>query len=126
MILAQTTGPALWPSLEHFALAATTAAAIGSLIVALRKKERREISPQPLTIRAVEISAAEPTCLARHVENKERIGKHDRQIENLWNTVREENTKIRGEMTAVFARIERGMGRIEGKIDKANGFDTQL
>ena len=54
---------------------------------------------------------------AADLENAKRLEAMEAQVENLWTTMRGENTAIRGEMTKCFKDIERALGRIEGKID---------
>jgi hypothetical protein len=51
------------------------------------------------------------------VEIVRRIDGHDKEITNLWNTMRTENTAIRKDQTDQFNSIALALGRIEGQLD---------
>jgi hypothetical protein len=54
----------------------------------------------------------------RHSEVDRRLGEHDRQIADLWVTMRNEIQRIESSNSAQYKEIERSLGRIEGKLDK--------
>jgi hypothetical protein len=76
-------------------------------------KKRRLIEPQPLEVR----EAQRLTTLEKHIELERRVEAHDRQFQEIWSTLRSENTAIRAEMRQWFQDTERALGRIEGKLD---------
>ena len=56
------------------------------------------------------------TCGATHVGVDHRLGRAEKNINDLWVTMRAEDEDIRKQLTKSFQDIERSLGRIEGQI----------
>lgn len=80
-------------------------------------RQRREIGPQPLEVKAAMEWASAKECVTRHGEVSRRLSQHDDQIRELWNEMRKENQNIRDAMGKWFTDTERALGRIEGKLN---------
>lgn len=85
-------------------------------IAGLFVKRKRQVEPQPLEVKASAEYVTEDQCRERRGEMAARIKALEAQAENLWSTMRRENTDIRAEMAQTFKDIERALGRIEGKL----------
>jgi hypothetical protein len=56
-------------------------------------------------------------CEEKHSTIDRRLKSHDEQLQNLWQTMREEDEKTRQMLNRTFQEVERSLGRIEGKLD---------
>lgn len=110
------------------ATAFVVAALVGILQYALdARRNRREelaaanpspttIEPNPLPVTKISPTASLRELNEKHQENVKRLDSHDDQINQLWTTLRAENTAIRKENSDKFDSISRALGRIEGKL----------
>lgn len=92
-----------------------------------KRREQREndaaLKPsQPVSLeQPVQMQKIFPAATVRELNeglaaHEKRLDKHDEQFADIWNHVRDEDTKIRKEMTDKFDVISRALGRIEGKL----------
>lgn len=82
------------------------------IIQALRTRgiQKREVSFSEEVV-------SKQMCTSLHTETDRRMLQCEKQIAELWNTLRSENESIRDEMRRGFQDMERALGRIEGKLD---------
>jgi hypothetical protein len=86
---------------------------------------KKGIEPQPLGVEVeggVQVEkrtqfVPKPTCKILHNEVDRRLAEHDKSIQSLWSTMREEDERTRAQLNKSFNDIERSLGRIEGKLD---------
>jgi len=72
------------------------------------------IGPTPLPVTKVY-----PTATLRDLnDHGRRLDDHDKQLNSLWTTMREEDKQIRAEQAAQYQSISLALGRIEGKLSK--------
>ena len=138
MILAQADigqiAPGALKEIIVFTVAAVVAASFfaGSLFAGLsylleRRRATREeetrrnpppttIEPNPLPIQKIFPSATVKQLEEKHDEHGRRIDGHDKEIQNLWMTMRTEDKEIRQDVSDKFDAISRSLGRIEGHI----------
>lgn len=99
--------------------------AVGTAIWGFTRKTRIE---QPLaatiegpvdTRKVVPLATVHDLNLLR-ADHDRRLTDHDRQIGELWKTMRDENESIRDEVRKGFQDMERSLGRIEGKLSKSD------
>jgi hypothetical protein len=84
------------------------------------RRNKRVIEPQPFEVKEAPEFVTAGVCLEHKEAIERRLGQHDRQIEELWTTMRAEDAAIRALMAKSLADIERSLGRIEGKLDRRN------
>ncbi len=101
----------------------------------MARDEARENNPKPTTFEPLPLpitkiypSASLRDLDEKHGEHDRRLNDHDRQINDIWNTMREENTRIRREavekfdvlrkeMGDGFQSMAKALGRLEGKSE---------
>jgi hypothetical protein len=114
------------------------ATAVGTLtLVRYLRREPAEIRipDQPLRTRVEPAYVTQEHCATSHLEMQRNIDSHARSIEQIWDVIRQDRADaevhasqrsaslyktidgVKDAMTAGFARLERSIGRIEGKID---------
>ena len=97
-----------------------------------KKRDARELQkdgqpPQPVAIeQPIAVQKIFPAATVRelnekHDEHGRRLDKHDAEITDLWNKMRDEDKQIRKEVADKFDAISRSLGRIEGKLEADQG-----
>ena len=121
--------PALWPTIEHIALLVAIAGGIVAIFVSRRKRQNIRIDQQPVEVSGtfdanIKSRRYSPsTCDAVHREADRRLADHDKQLRDLWITVRDEDSKTRASLAAAIRDFDRITSRLEGllaNIEKAN------
>lgn len=81
-----------------------------------RKKQRTEISPQPLSVSKTPKRYNHDLAESRHSEVERRLNSHEAEIEQIWTTMRKEDADIRKEQRDYAQRVLLALGRIEGRL----------
>lgn len=81
-----------------------------------RENKPTMLEPNPLPTMKVFPSATVKDLADKHDEHGRRIDGHDKEIANLWMTMRTEDKEIRSEVAEKFDAISRALGRIEGQL----------
>lgn len=116
-------GPALWPTIEHAALVVALVGGIVGILIARRKRETRQIEPQPLAVEGdIRVTPkgrrwSAETCDERHSSIAKRLDGHDQQINEIWFTLREEDSKIRSALEAAIRDFDKTVNRLQGTLD---------
>lgn len=118
--------PAGWlKEIIIFILVAITVTSFASAAVFSARQyfldKRNEDKPQDRNVKALVTQdtsyVTEDICLQRHTEHDVRLEKLEQDKTAIWNTMRNEHTLIRNDVSDKFSSIQRLLGRIEQKID---------
>jgi hypothetical protein len=112
-----------------FTLAAIVVMAfvVSALFAALQYflEKRRENKPastivenDPLRMQKIYPSATVKELNDAKTEHGRRLDGHDREINDLWTTMRKEDKEIRHELSQQYQSISLALGRIEGRLSK--------
>ena len=103
-----------WAMVIAFAL--LTAAGIAVGIWSSLQKKSFAIEPQPVAVKKHPTEYNPDFYSAQHGEVVRRLDSHDAQIDQLWNTMRDEDKAIRQELANRFRDIAYSLGRIEARL----------
>ena len=101
--------------------------AIAAIVVPIWLGTRRKpvtIDPQPLEVRKSAKRYNHDLAENRHTEHTRRLDAHEAEIEQIWNTFREEDKAIRKETQDKYDFIARSLHRIEGHLNKKLGEES--
>jgi hypothetical protein len=109
--------------LSFWLSAAGNVALIITVIVLLaRKKEERIISPQPLEVSG-EVTAnlksrimSPEVCETRHLALNQRVDSHEKQIGEIWFTLRKEDAAIRAALEAAVRDFDQTVNETKGTL----------
>ena len=83
-----------------------------------RRDGKTTIEPNPLSTMKIYPSATIKDLADKHDEHGRRIDVLDKEVSQIWVTMRTEDKEIRKEMSEKFDSISRALGRIEGELKK--------
>ena len=116
MILANIT----WAQLGEIAGGLAALATIAGLIFAVASANRKVIAKvdqePPPEFRKAQKRYNHDLFVAQHQETSRRLDGHDAEIEQLWTTMRNEDSAIRRETGVKFDAILLALGEIKGEI----------
>jgi hypothetical protein len=93
------------------------AAAIVGIVVAFRKPEPQKLNDDPpIQVQKAAKRYNHDLAEARYGELTRRADGHDAEIEQLWTTMRDEDSAIRKENGAKFDSILLALGEIKGEL----------
>lgn len=84
------------------------------------QKPALAIEPQPVEVSKSPKRFNYERTEARFVEHDRRLDEQKEQIDLVWQTMRDEDAKIREETREQFLAISRSLGRIEGRLGVNN------
>jgi hypothetical protein len=96
------------------------AAASITMIWKATQKNALAIDPQPVEVSKSPKRFNFERTEARFVEHDRRLDEHGGEIQKLWTTMRDEDSRIREENREQFLAISRSLGRIEGRLNVNN------
>ena len=121
MILAQTieTIPAAY--WKYFCLALFALIVVAGVLVSIYSTIRKPAPVQlrdepPITVAKASKRFTHDLAESRHVEISRRVDGHYAEIEQLWNTMRDQDADLAKSIAANQAEIMRALGRLEGRI----------
>jgi hypothetical protein len=101
-------------------LGVLSALALNVISLARGGRQKREVEPGEKAIEvrpAVEYMTVH-ACQTAHGDISRRMEQHEKQVAELWVTMRKEDEETRRELARYAQATERAVGRIEGKLDQ--------
>jgi len=102
--------------LQYFIVLLAAIAAIAVPIWLGLRRKSVAIDPQPVEVRKAAKRYNHELITTRFENAENHLRTHDNQIQELWTTMRAEDSALRREMNQALKDIERALGRIEGAL----------
>jgi len=108
---------AKWFFVCLFVVLSVAAMIIGIVKTLQPPKPHRLNDDPPIEVRKAPKRYNHDLFVSQHDDVNRRLNGHDKEIEQLWSTLRAEDAETRRQMAESFLSIQRALGRIEGKLE---------